>query len=68
MAFTERQLKTRKIMEKICKKCQKVLLLEDFYLRQVGTDNYHNFCKKCILANQRMYYNKRKDSIKDQMK
>lgn len=52
------------LLEKKCKNCSKIKLLEDFHNQKGGKLGKHSKCKPCRASLKKSYYHKNKETIK----
>jgi hypothetical protein len=55
-------------MNKICKKCNQLKNIDDFYICKIKKDGYRNVCKKCCSDNSDSYYKQNKEKIIERVK
>jgi hypothetical protein len=56
------------ITHKICKICNILKSINNFYLRKLNKDGYRNYCKECCAKQHKGYNQKHKEEIKEQRK
>ncbi len=52
-------------VEKVCKKCNRMLSLQDFYQHPAMTSGYLNFCKGCVKHRVKIYRNNNINHIRE---
>ena len=64
----ENNSQTVYIPTKVCKTCNTIKCVTEFYNRKTSKDGYYNRCKNCMYEERKEYYDRNKNQILNEQK